>query len=137
MPTSRATPFDLVFEPLAEERFPPIQSALEAAGQDPRDRDGFLMIRDVVELVRDLRPDEGVGEGIGELVAFLHHAYLFWAAGTPTFAATAGELTSVLHAPASEPAESAASRGRGPLPVSFPFQARRSYNSSASCAAPS
>jgi hypothetical protein len=99
MPTSRVTPFDLAFGPLAEARFPPIQAALAAARQDPRDRDAFLMIREVVELVRDLRPDEGQGDEIGELVAFLHHAYLFWVAGTPTFLATPGELAAVLRTP--------------------------------------
>jgi hypothetical protein len=34
-----------------------------------------------VDLLRDLRPEEGLGEGIDQLAAFVHHAYLFWRAG--------------------------------------------------------
>ncbi len=40
---SRPTPYDLVFAPLADERFPAIRDALELRGSDPRDRDAFLM----------------------------------------------------------------------------------------------
>lgn len=104
MPSPRPTPFDLAFGPLADERFPPIQAALEAAGQDPSDRDGFLMIREVIELIRELRPDEGLGEGIAELAAFLHHAYLFWRAGTPTLAVVPAELAAALRAAPADPA---------------------------------
>jgi hypothetical protein len=54
---------------------------LKAEAVDPFDRDAFLMCRPVVELVRELRPDEGVGEAIDELVALVHLSYLFWHAG--------------------------------------------------------
>lgn len=77
----RPTPFDLIFDRLAGERFPGLQTAIEAAGADPFDRDAFLMVREAIQLVRDLRPDEGVGEAIDQLVALVHHAYLFWASG--------------------------------------------------------
>ena len=80
----RPTPFDLVFERLAEERFPALREALARDGHDPRDRDAFLMTREAVELVRELRPDEGVGEAIDQLVALVHHAYLLWSAGALT-----------------------------------------------------
>ncbi|HET7600742.1 MAG TPA: hypothetical protein VFK09_10640 [Gemmatimonadales bacterium] len=82
MASARPTPFDLVFAPLAEERFPAIRAALEAAGGDPRNRDAFLLTRDAAAVVRELRPDEGLGEGIDQLAALVHHAYLFWAAGS-------------------------------------------------------
>ena len=78
----RPTPFDLIFDRIAGERFPPLRTALEAAGVDPIDRDAFLMVREAIQLVRDLRPDEGFGEAIDQLVALVHHAYLFWAAGS-------------------------------------------------------
>jgi hypothetical protein len=81
MPRSRPTPFDLVFEQSAQEAFPRIRAALHQGCQDDRDRDAFLMARDVVGLLRDLRPEEGLGEGIDQLAAFVHHAYLFWSAG--------------------------------------------------------
>ncbi len=80
-PGSRPTPFDLVFQPAAQTSFPTIREALELAGQDPRDRDRFLMLREVVTLLRELRPDEGLGEGIDQLAALVHHAYLFWDGG--------------------------------------------------------
>lgn len=80
----RPTPFDLVFEPLVQTTFPRIQSTLAQSGQDPLNRDAFLMLGDVVTLLRDLRPEEGLGEGIDQLAALVHHGYLFWDAGKRT-----------------------------------------------------
>jgi hypothetical protein len=79
----RPTPFELVFAPLADERFPAIRTALKEGGRDPQDRDSFLLLGEVVLLVRDFRPEGGLGEGIDQLAALLHHAYLFWDAGCP------------------------------------------------------
>ena len=81
----RLTPFDLVFRPASQEVFPGIRSALTEGGHDPRDRDRFLMLREVVTFLRALRPEQGLGEGIDQLAALLHHAYLYWDAGEPTF----------------------------------------------------
>src|SRR3954464_1260986 len=96
----RPTPFDLVFDEAGvETTFPPIRTALAAAGQDPRDRDSFLMLREVVSLLRELRPEEGLGEGIGQLAALLHHSYLFWDAGSLTQQLTEDQLRSLLRTP--------------------------------------
>jgi hypothetical protein len=84
MPEPRPKPFELAFGAGARTSFPAIRSALTQTGQDPRDRDAFLMIRDVVLLLRDLRPDEGIGEGIDQLAALVHHGYLFWESGSIT-----------------------------------------------------
>jgi hypothetical protein len=84
MHSPRPTPFDLVFESLAQTTFPAIHAGLDQGGQDPRDRDAFLMQREVVTLLRELRPDEGLGEGIHQLAAFIHHAYLYWDGGAST-----------------------------------------------------
>ncbi|MFL5402501.1 MAG: hypothetical protein ACJ8BF_06750 [Gemmatimonadales bacterium] len=84
MSAPRPTPFDLVFGDSAGPRLQSIRAALTGAGQDPRDRDAFLMIREVVELLRELRPDEGLGEGIDQLAALVHHCYLFWDSGCRT-----------------------------------------------------
>jgi hypothetical protein len=92
----RPTPFALVFEPVAQTTFPPIRSALDRARQDPHDRDSFLMLREVVTLLRDLRPEEGLGEGMDQLAALVHHAYLFWAAGSLTVAVPLGRLEQLL-----------------------------------------
>lgn len=77
----RPTPFDLIFEPAAQTTFPGIRAALVESRQDPRNRDAFLMLRDVITLLRDLRPEEGLGEGIDQLAALVHHGYLYWDGG--------------------------------------------------------
>jgi hypothetical protein len=96
MPPARLTPFDLVFQDAAESIFPSIRQALESTQGDPRDRDAFLMLREVVTLLRDLRPDEGLGEGIDQLAALVHHAYLFWASGRQTIEVPAEEVPTLL-----------------------------------------
>ncbi len=100
----RPTPFDLVFTNLGAERFPAIKAAFLSAGRDPRDRDAFLLERDAALLVRELRPDDGLGEGIDQLAALVHHAYLFWSAGCPVVAAP--DLVGLLD-PALGPAQEA------------------------------
>ncbi|MEP6551023.1 MAG: hypothetical protein ABJB95_07560 [Gemmatimonadales bacterium] len=92
----RPTPFDLVFSQSAQEVFPKIRLALDQAGHDPRDRDRFLMLREVVTLVRELRPEEGLGEGIDQLAALVHHAYLYWEAEERVIELTAEQLTALL-----------------------------------------
>jgi hypothetical protein len=98
-PRSRPTPFDLVFEPLAQTTFPTIRAALNLDGHDPHDRDAFLMIREVVALLRELRPDEGLGEGIDQLAALIHHAYLYWDGGRITFEISSDRLSELLGTP--------------------------------------
>ena len=93
---ARLTPFALAFADLAAERFPGIRSALTEEGGDPADRDAFLMNREVVSLIRELRPDEGVGENIGQLAALVHHVFLFWATGALTVELQADQLDALL-----------------------------------------
>jgi hypothetical protein len=83
---TRPTPLDLVFSQVVEDSFPGIRSALQTANRDPTDRDAFLMLPEVVELIRRLRPEDGLGEGMDQLVALVHHAYLAWDAGALTLA---------------------------------------------------
>ena len=79
--TVRPTPYSLAFAELATERFPAIDRALGGTGTDPRDRDAFLLVPEVSRLVRELRPDEGLGEGVLALAALVHAAYLFHRGG--------------------------------------------------------
>jgi nucleotide-binding universal stress UspA family protein len=102
----RPTPIDLVFGQVVEDSFPTIRSALQAADRDPTDRDAFLMLADVVTLLRRLRPEEGLGEGMDQLVALVHHAYLTWDAGTVTLE-IGGEQAEELLQPAASAAEAA------------------------------
>jgi len=81
----RPTPFDLIFGELAEDRFPQIQASLERVGQAGGDRDRFLLNQEVVTFLRDLRPDQGMGHAIDQLVALVHQAYLLWDSGRWTF----------------------------------------------------
>jgi hypothetical protein len=80
----RATPLDLVFNRAVESTFPRIAASLADAGHDPADRDAFLMDGEVVTLLRDLRPEEGLGEAMDQMVALVHHPYLAWSAGAVT-----------------------------------------------------
>jgi hypothetical protein len=104
MAASRPTPFDLVFGDAAPERFPALQRGLAAAGRDPRDRDAFALVREVLEFLRELRPDEGLGGAVDGLVAFVHCAYLFWLDGRETAAITEARLTERLAGRGQEPA---------------------------------
>jgi hypothetical protein len=92
----RPTPFDLVFGQSAQDVFQEIRLALAQAGHEPHDRDRFLMLREVVTLVRELRPKEGLGEGIDQLAALVHHAYLYWEAEERVIELAADHLISVL-----------------------------------------
>jgi hypothetical protein len=103
---ARTTPFELVFHRVAESSFPRIAASLAAGGHDPADRDAFLMDRAVITLLRDLRPDEGVGEAMDQMVALVHHAYLTWAAGgltIPIGRETAEELLGTLSQEGADP----------------------------------
>ena len=95
------TPFDLVFGQSAQDVFPKIRLGLGQAGHDPRDRDRFLMLREVVTLVRELRPEKGMGKGIDQLVALVHHSYLYWEAEERVLELTAEHLPSLLRTPTS------------------------------------
>ncbi len=79
--TGRASPFDLVFGSLAAERFPELRDEMAAAGHAPRDRDAFVLGRAAVGLLRELGPEDALGEGVTELVALTHAAFQFWLDG--------------------------------------------------------
>lgn len=114
---ARPTPF-LVLARQADTVFPAIRAVLERDGRDPTDRDAFLLVPEVVRLLHELRPTEGLGEGMDQLVAFVHHAYLFWDAGAQVVALDAERLSVLLDpAPAREAAPGEAPRA---LYVQFP-----------------
>ena len=95
-----ATPFEAVFRQVAEERFPALREALAADAIEGADRDAFLLHRAVVELVRELRPEQGFGDAMPEFVALLHHAYLFWRGGERLFQLDRGDVARLLATPA-------------------------------------
>jgi hypothetical protein len=77
----RLTPFDVAFGPEAETWFPRIRASLAAARLDPHDAEAFILDREVVTYLRELVPEEGIGEAVAQHVALLHHAYLYWDEG--------------------------------------------------------
>ena len=98
----RATPFDLVFESAAPTTFPAIRQILAQEERDPRDRDAFLMVRETLLLLRELRPDEGLGEGIDQLTALVHHAYLYWDSGSVTLEVSSAQLPQLVSQPSTQ-----------------------------------
>ncbi len=96
---ARPTPSDLVFTRTAETVFPTIRTALERGGHDPVDRDVFLLVPEVIALLHDLRPEDGIGEGMDQLVALVHHGYLLWDAGTLMLPMPAERVAAMLDAP--------------------------------------
>jgi hypothetical protein len=55
--------------------------SLAQSGSDPHDLDAFVLDREVVSYLRELIPEEGVGEAVSQHLALLHHAFLYWAEG--------------------------------------------------------
>ncbi|MGH7529768.1 MAG: hypothetical protein ACREMN_05250 [Gemmatimonadales bacterium] len=105
----RATPFRLVFESLAAERFPAIAAVLEREAISSAERDHFVLLEPVARLLRDIVPEDAGAEALEAHLLLLHHAYRHWAAhgwvyrvGEPTLArAAAGpRITSHLPRPA-------------------------------------
>ena len=62
--------------------FEGIRAAVAAGGVNPYDRDAFLMLRPVVELIHASRPEGGIGGGIDPLAAMTHLTYLYWSEGS-------------------------------------------------------
>ena len=78
----RAAPFDLLFGTFRAERFPAIRAALG----EQRGVDVFMLSQPALELMQELRPDEGLGDAVDDFVALVHASYLFWRDGEETVA---------------------------------------------------
>jgi len=101
--SERLTPFALVFGQLAPERFPEIQRAVGDHAATAADRDRFVLLAPVGQLLRELSPDDAPPDAMEAYVRLVHHAYRHWAAGGLVFdvsdatlerAVTAGTLSS-------------------------------------------
>lgn len=77
----RPDPFALAFGPFAPDRFEVMRRELAREGVDPFERDAWVLSRPGTELLRELRPEESLGEGVGELVALAHAAFVYWQQG--------------------------------------------------------
>lgn len=67
---------------MAAEKFPPVRDALEGN----LGLEHFLMTPAAVELLHELRPDDGLGDAVDDFVAFVHAAFSFWHGGERTTA---------------------------------------------------
>jgi len=76
----RVQPFDLMFGLFREARFPAIRPAIG----DSAAVNAFVLAAPALELLRELRPDEGLGDGADDFVALVHAAYLYWRDGEQT-----------------------------------------------------
>jgi hypothetical protein len=73
-------PFELIFARFRAERFPAIRAVI---GEQPG-LDAFLLAAPALELMQELRPDAGLGDGIDDFVALVHATYRFWCDGEVT-----------------------------------------------------
>ena len=70
----RTHPFELLFGVFREKHFPAIRAVIG----DGTDVNAFVLAAPALELLRELRPDEGLGDGADDFVALVHAAYLYW-----------------------------------------------------------
>lgn len=112
--TGRLTPFSLVFEETADDRFSAVTDGLKRDLADPDNRDAFLMNREAVMLIHELLPDGGLGDAVAHFAALVHHAYLHWRAGQWTFVLDRATIDTVVRHDAESPP--------GELPDSYYLQ---------------
>lgn len=77
---ARPHPFELVFAAFRGQHLPAIHAELG----EQSDLNAFMLAATALELMRELRPDEGLGEAVDDFVALVHAAYLFWRDGERT-----------------------------------------------------
>ena len=76
----RSHPFESIFGGFRAVHFPAIRATL---GEDS-DINVFLLAAPALEMLRELRPDQGLGDAVDEFIALSHAAYLFWRDGEQT-----------------------------------------------------
>lgn len=103
--TARVSPYALVFGALAPRHFPAVRTAVGSDALAALDRDRFVLLGPVGQLLRELAPDDTPPEALEAHVRLVHHAYRHWAAGAWVYdvsaerlsrAAAAGPLRSTL-----------------------------------------
>lgn len=94
----RTHPFELLFGVFREKHFPAIRAVIG----EGVDVNAFVLAAPALELLRELRPDEGLGDGADDFVALVHAAYLYWRDGEQTTALDEAE-TRALTTPHPEP----------------------------------
>jgi hypothetical protein len=113
----RPHPFALVFGDMAAERFPAVRDAL----QGNLDIEHFLMTPAAVELLHELRPEEGLGDAVDDFVSFVHAAFCYWHDGGRTIAVDEDRVRKMLEGGGSrvEGGEDSLSSTLHPLPSRY------------------
>jgi hypothetical protein len=78
---TRATPYELILEPLEGSLFPAIREEAAARGSDTRRRDQFVLLGHVGAALRDIIPDDAPPDATEEYADLLYHGYQFWEFG--------------------------------------------------------
>ena len=84
--SDRLHPYELVFgtSEFEDERFPAIRAEAEGRDVDVRDRESFIMLETVGELMRSLLPPDAGVPATAQFGAIVTHAYHYWLAGKQT-----------------------------------------------------
>lgn len=100
MAAERLTPFAAIFgrTGLAEAHFPRIAAAVPAAAGGPPDRDTFLALAPVSDLLAEITPTAGAGSAQIALLAF--HCFRRWQEGGPDRELEPAALRDLLSLPA-------------------------------------
>ena len=115
MTTPRPHPFELVFADLAVDRFPALRNDLG----DERSMAHFLMTPAVIELLHELRPEEGLGDAVDDFVAFVHAAFWYWHDGERTVSLEERDVRSAMET-GGRRMEDGGSHPRSPLSILDP-----------------
>ena len=116
----RPHPFDLIFAPFRDRQFPAIRA--ELGGQS--DVNAFMLAAAALELMRELRPDDGLGDAVDDFAALVHAAYLFWRDGERTLGLDVAATRALCTTPSGEAGLPLAARGTPAEAPGGPARAR-------------
>ena len=96
--SERAHPYDLVFglPEFETERFPAIGGDAETHGVDVYDREAFLLLASVGELLRALLPPDSTGTAFEQFGPIVAQAFQYWLNGKQTFTLEEAKLRELL-----------------------------------------
>ena len=94
----RATPYELILEPLEHDAFPEIRAEAEQRGRDALGHDDFLLLGLVGATLSSMIADDSPPEAVDQYGDLLWQGYRFWAAGRRLYA-FGDAVTSKLLAP--------------------------------------
>ena len=79
--STRATPYEIIIEPLEPVVFPAIRDEAERRGRDARRRDQFILLGHVGAALKEWVTDDAPADAIEQYADLLYHGYHFWSFG--------------------------------------------------------